>query len=257
MKETINYAFMDKVLNEKIVITGHRGYSAKYPENTLLSFYEALTRNVDMLEMDLNLTKDKVLVVCHDNTVDRTTNGSGYIHDLTLAEIKGLDAGGFKNRQFYGLKIPTFEEFLDLVDKWPNILLNVEIKEKTYETVDAAMKILKNHNIINHCVFTCFDALIVEYINDKYGYRTQGFLGSVMHNFHEGSDGTYSKMFAVGLEMKLLTEENIKVIKDNNLQYWAYCADTKEEVLKCQEKKSNLITCNEILPALEIIKHKL
>ena len=64
-----------------IVVAGHRGYRAKYPENTLVSFSKALELGVDMIEFDLNLTKDKRLVVIHDQKVDRTTDGTGFVRD--------------------------------------------------------------------------------------------------------------------------------------------------------------------------------
>ena len=79
----------------EILVAGHRGMKTYFPENTLLSFAKALELKVDMLEFDLNLTKDKQVVVIHDNTLDRTTDGTGLVHDYTLAEIKQLDAGSW------------------------------------------------------------------------------------------------------------------------------------------------------------------
>ena len=71
----------------------HRGFSSRYPENTLLSFHKALELGVTNVELDLQLTFDGHLIVMHDLTVDRTTNGSGTVSDLTLNEIRELDAG--------------------------------------------------------------------------------------------------------------------------------------------------------------------
>ena len=71
----------------------HRGASGNYPENTLLAFQKALEIGVDEIELDLYLTKDDHLIIMHDSTVDRTTDGTGAISDLTLAEVKALDAG--------------------------------------------------------------------------------------------------------------------------------------------------------------------
>ncbi len=85
----------------------HRGQSAHLPENTLAAFREAAELGADWLEMDVQMTRDGALVVIHDETVDRTTNGSGRVADLTLAEIRALDAGN-------GQQVPTFEEVLNL-----------------------------------------------------------------------------------------------------------------------------------------------
>ena len=93
----------------------HRGASGSCPENTLTAFQKALEIGVDEIELDLHSTKDGRLVVMHDAAVDRTTNGTGAIGELTLAEIKSLDAGiGFGER-FRGERVPTWEEALDLL----------------------------------------------------------------------------------------------------------------------------------------------
>ena len=88
----------------------HRGFSSQYPENTLLSFQKAIDLGVGLLELDLQLTRDGHLIVLHDKTVDRTTDGSGQAVDLTLDEIKRLDAGGWLAPEFAGQRIPTFME---------------------------------------------------------------------------------------------------------------------------------------------------
>ena len=90
-----------RVLNrDEILVAGHRGMKALYPENTLLSMREALLHGVDMIETDLNLTKDKEVVVMHDNTVDRTTNGTGFIRDMTLEEFRRLNGIPFVPQKF-------------------------------------------------------------------------------------------------------------------------------------------------------------
>lgn len=87
---------------------GHRGVMGVEPENTLRSFRRAEQAGLDQIELDLHLSKDGALVVMHDATVDRTTDGSGLVRDLTLDEIRGLDAG-------LGERVPVFEEVLDAV----------------------------------------------------------------------------------------------------------------------------------------------
>ncbi len=103
-------------------IFAHRGSKGTHPENTLASFKEAVRVGSDGIELDVHLTKDGHLVVIHDETVDRTTNGTGEIRALTLAEIKELDAGSWFNETFAGEKIPTLEEVLLLLKElgdWP------------------------------------------------------------------------------------------------------------------------------------------
>lgn len=101
-------------------IMGHRGAPADEPENTLRSFTRALAVGVAAVELDVQLTKDGRLAVIHDETLDRTTNGKGRVHDFTLAELKRLDAGR-------GEPIPSLEEVLDLVQGKAHLV--VELKQ--------------------------------------------------------------------------------------------------------------------------------
>lgn len=105
----------------------HRGASGNYPENTLLAFQKALEIGVDEIELDLYFTKDEHLIVMHDSTVDRTTDGTGKIADLTLAEIKTLDVGSWFGEHFRGERVPTWDEALDLLQG--KVHLNVHLKE--------------------------------------------------------------------------------------------------------------------------------
>ncbi|NJE30736.1 glycerophosphodiester phosphodiesterase [Thermococcus sp. 18S1] len=104
----------------KVFLLGHRGYSAKYPENTLLAFKKAVEAGADGIELDVWLTKDGEVVVIHDDTVDRTSNGSGRVKDMTLDELKSLDFGN-------GERIPTLEETFEALPE--DVLINVEIKD--------------------------------------------------------------------------------------------------------------------------------
>ncbi|WIV10490.1 glycerophosphodiester phosphodiesterase [Proteiniborus sp. MB09-C3] len=109
------------------LIIAHRGASAYAPENTMVSFMKALEMKSDGIELDAHMTKDGALVVCHDERVDRTTNGKGFIKDFTLEEIRELDAGSWFGEEFRGEKIPELREVLELI-KDSNILLNIELK---------------------------------------------------------------------------------------------------------------------------------
>lgn len=108
------------------VIMGHRGFQARYPENTLISFQAAVEAGADAIEMDVNLTRDGVPVIIHDGTVDRTTDGQGRVDQLQFKEIRELDAGRWFSPRFAGERIPTLQEVLDGFGG--KVLLNIEIK---------------------------------------------------------------------------------------------------------------------------------
>src|SRR5699024_1422223 len=99
----------------KPLIIAHRGASFYAPENTLISYKKAVEMEADAIEIDVHRSKDGHLVVCHDEKVDRTTNGIGYIRDLNLEEIKKLDAGSWFDEKYTNMKIPLLEEVLQFV----------------------------------------------------------------------------------------------------------------------------------------------
>jgi len=107
-------------------LCAHRGAMQTHPENTIPAFHAAIRAGAHMIEFDVCNTKDNEMVVLHDSSVDRTTNGKGKVADLTLAEIKKLDAGSWKAPKFAGERIPTLEEVLDLMPY--NIWLNIHFK---------------------------------------------------------------------------------------------------------------------------------
>ncbi len=111
-------------------VHAHRGGAGLAPENTLAAFRNAIALGADVLELDLHVSKDGELVVIHDPTVSRTTTGRGYVHELTVADLKRLDAGVHFHPRFAGERIPTLGEVLALVATQapPHVRLNIETK---------------------------------------------------------------------------------------------------------------------------------
>lgn len=110
-------------------LCAHRGYNFIAPENTLPAFALAVSMGADEIELDLWPSKDGDLIVCHDPKVDRTTNGSGIISEMTTKEIRQLDAGVAYSPAFKGTKLPLFEEVLDLLGG--KVIFNIHIKSPT------------------------------------------------------------------------------------------------------------------------------
>lgn len=106
----------------------HRGFSGRYPENTLLAFGKAIEAGADGIELDVHFTKDKELVVIHDETLDRTTDGTGAVADHTYSELSELDASGSYKGRFGFQKIPTLREYFELVRPVDGFITNIELK---------------------------------------------------------------------------------------------------------------------------------
>ena len=137
-----------------VMRVAHRGASAQYPENTMLAFRRAIEQGVDMLELDVHLTSDDELIVMHDTTLDRTTNGHGNIHDHSLQEIRQLNAG-------QGEKVPLLSEAIQLARE-SQIRLFVEVKGATeargIAIAEAAVQTLEADNFLSRIVLTSFSS---------------------------------------------------------------------------------------------------
>ncbi|MGP1907643.1 glycerophosphodiester phosphodiesterase [Metabacillus sp. JX24] len=114
---------------KKVENVAHRGASGYAPENTLAAFDKAVEMKADYIEIDVQQSKDGELVIIHDTTVDRTTDGSGKVKDLTYDELSKLDAGSWKGEEFTGEKIPTFDDILDRYRGKTGILIELKAPE--------------------------------------------------------------------------------------------------------------------------------
>lgn len=144
---------------------GHRGASAERPENTLASFARALELGVDMIECDLQRTADGSVVVFHDWTLERTSNGSGVVCELPLAAIRAVDAGSWRDARFAGERVPTLEETLDLV--LPAARLNLELKcrgprDEARALATASVAAVAARSAFDRVVFSSFDGVCLE-----------------------------------------------------------------------------------------------
>lgn len=147
---------------EAPLVQAHRGYSELYPENTLLAFEEAYKAGADRIETDLALTEDGVVVLMHDRTVDRTTDGSGPVHVLTLEALKQLDAGSWKDPAFADERVPTLEEAIELARAYGG-MLNLEVKTSgrpsylVRDTIEAAVALIEELEAEDLVMFSSFD----------------------------------------------------------------------------------------------------
>ena len=158
------------IKGDEFTAIAHRGASAYYPENIIESFQGAISMGADMIELDVQLTRDGEVVVFHDEKLTRCTSGKGRIADYTLVELKKLDAGSWFGKEYQGAKIPTLEEALSLCrDK---IALNIEIKtEAVDENVrngieEKSLNIVAMRGMREHIVFSSFDPRAIKHLKE-------------------------------------------------------------------------------------------
>lgn len=144
-----------------MLLIAHRGASGYAPENTMAAFRKAVAMGLSFIETDLQLSRDARFVAIHDDTVNRTTNGQGAVHDLSLAELRRLDAGSWFGNTFSGERIPTLEEILEFA-KRHDVVFYLEIKPGgSWGGEHALISALRESGEIARVVVISFDALIV------------------------------------------------------------------------------------------------
>ena len=163
----------------RILLGCHRGDRKHYPENTMSAFRSAIELGLDAIETDVRMTKDGHLVLIHDRSVTRTTNGDGSVDLMTLEELRALDAGFWKGEKHVGERIPTVEEFLELVAP-TDILINWELKEyprdhgeRAYACVDKLVEMIDRYGVAERSLINSFSQKLLQYTAEKWPGKFQ------------------------------------------------------------------------------------
>jgi glycerophosphoryl diester phosphodiesterase len=142
-----------------VEIIGHRGAAGTYPENTMVSFIACEKLGADGIELDVQLTKDGEIVVIHDETINRTTNGKGFVKDYTLAELKRFDASYKFKGQFDDCTIPTLKEVFNWA-KGNQFTINVELKNDKFEyhgLEERVINLIRSYEFEKRIVLSSFN----------------------------------------------------------------------------------------------------
>ncbi len=141
-----------------IEITGHRGAAGLAPENTLAAIKAGLAQNVNRIEIDVHQTKDNQIVVLHDPTIDRTTNGKGYIKDMTFREIRKYSAGAWFDEKFNDEKIPSLDEVLKLISGKATLVIEIKAFDNYYQGIEKrVINIIHKHHANDWVAVCSFD----------------------------------------------------------------------------------------------------
>lgn len=233
-------------MRKEVRVVAHRGLSGTYPENTLLAFRQALAIRADVIEFDVHLTRDGELVVVHDDTVDRTSNGQGRVGDLSLAELKALDFGSWKSPAFAGEQIPTLDETLDtILGPRPDMSFCLEVKENCVDTARRSLAVLQERNLLGQCTMISFHANLLHLLKEwDPRVRAQGFPEGVAKSYLPGPNGTDSILSRVGIPFKLLTPELVAYYNRLGVEIDTWIIDTEETLDKALALDIFSITSN-------------
>lgn len=232
-------------MNSFPMVIAHRGASSIAPENTLPAFKKAIEMGCDGIELDVHPSKDGYVMVIHDAILDRTTNGSGFVNNHTLAQLKTLDASKPFLRQFLGTKIPTLEEVFNLVIP-TNIKVTIELKGNYADLPDKVVALIKKHNLKDRVTISSYNHEYLKHIKNT----TPDILTEV--DYYVVFEDIIK--FAHKLKVDILCGEykyvermsrlNIKRIKRNNLKLIAYTVDNQEIMAKLISKGVDGIVTN-------------
>jgi glycerophosphoryl diester phosphodiesterase len=157
-------------MSSKFSVVAHRGYSSQAPENTLAAFERAIESGSDMIEIDITLSEDGHFIVIHDDTLDRTTDGRGFVAHHSLEQIKRLDAGSWHSVEFAGQKLLTINEVLEKIA--PRIGLNIEIKplftltavSKLLVAIHKLVEDVESSGLTDTILFSSFNFFVLEHL---------------------------------------------------------------------------------------------
>ena len=160
-------------------IIAHRGANRKAPQNTLPAFRQAIADGADGFETDVHLTKDGVPVICHNYTIDKTSDGTGAISSYTLAELKHFDFGSYFSEEFRGTPLPTLDEFLTLVAPSDAKIINIELKcpqGRIFELVSKTILAIRRFGVLDRVIISSFSPAILKTVKDIEPRCKTGFL---------------------------------------------------------------------------------
>jgi len=220
-------------------IWGHRGFSGRYPENTLLAFERALEMGVDGIELDVHRLADGQIVVMHDATAVRTTGVRRQLVDMNQEDVKQLDAGIWKGEQFSGQKVPVLDEVFRMLEKFPQATVNVEVKQQKdgevyVDLVEDVWGKVEQHGLAERCIVSSFHHVELHEASGRLRNFAYGLL------IHECLVAPWDYVSRVGAtafhpNFRTLDASVVDACHEHNLRVHAYTVNSREDAARLFE----------------------
>jgi glycerophosphoryl diester phosphodiesterase len=230
-----------------MMVVAHRGFSGVAPENTMAAFKKAVEVGSDMIELDVRLSMDGEVVVIHDESVERTTNGKGRVIDLPLDELQRLDAGSKFDSSFSKERIPTLREVLQFAHD--QIKVNIELKQGDYgrftilDLAERALREVEMAGMVGQVMFSSFDAMAIMRIMEKNQTVPVAYLynrpWSLPRQVTEGQPFPI-----LNCRKSVLTAENVSKAHQEGILVGVYTLDTEEEMERFIDLRVDAIITN-------------
>ena len=219
-----------------VFVTAHRGFSGKAPENTLAAFRAAIDAGCDMIELDVHLSRDSQVVVIHDDTLERTTNGRGNVADQTYAELKRLDAGSWFDPRFSGERIPALAEVLLMARN--KILVNIELKKgknkfpyTMEELANRTLREVDRADMSDQVLFSSFDPAAIDRISERNPLLPVALITNKPWVKPEEAGG--GKLYpTLNCRITVLNEDNIRLARAGGIRIHAWTVNAQEAMKK-------------------------
>ena len=237
----------------KFVVIAHRGASSYAPENTFAAFDLAIEMGVTHVELDVEYTSDGQIVVIHDDTVDRTTDGTGLVTDQTLEELQALDAGSSFGKEFAGERIRTLDEILTRYNG--RLHFHTEIKGRSSNLSAGTADIIRNHGMEDQVTITSFQAPRIEEMRAYAPELPTGWL------VHEVDDETIARARAMGVDQlcpkaDTVTEELVRRIRAEGFIARAWGVANEELMRQVVDAGADGMTVNFPDKLIEYLKER-
>ncbi len=230
---------------KKPKIIAHRGASLAAPENTLASINEALKLNPDRIEIDVQQTLDSIVVLMHDTTLKRTSNGFGLIKEQTFKDISKLDAGSWFSNHFTGEKIPTLEEVIKLINGKCQLIIEIKKGSDFYPDIEKhVLKLIQKQNAENWISIHSFDYNVLETVHHL----------NPDIRLHKLLLGKFKYLpFIISNKIESINIDKYPYIKEYTINY-VFANNEIIHLLKSFDKKVNVWTVNDSHVANELIQ---
>ncbi len=218
----------------------HRGYRQKYPENTLAAFQAAVAAGAQMIELDVMLSRDRKPVVIHDDTLERTTNGTGAVKDFTLEELKKLDAGSWFDPRFADQRLPELSEVLDLAGGRTRV--NIEIKAQAYEhrhppdaIENQVVAMVRKKNLQDSILISSFEIDFLVQIAAMEDPPAIALISHTQASKRIVDICAHLKVFSWHPDHKIVTQRQVDMMHAAGLKVFPYNVDTFEDFKKMMD----------------------
>lgn len=214
--------------SERFVVMAHRGASAAAPENTLIAYKKAIEMGADYAELDVRQTKDGVIVLMHDKTIHRTTGVKGFVWDLTLEELRKLEAGSWFGEEFRGEPVPTLQEVIRLAKGQMKLNIEVKISENEPGIAQKVVDIVRSEDFSMDCIITSFDLVTIKTFNRIAPDLETGLIFEKEYQT-DVFEGTWDVLCS---NHELVDAEFVRRAKENGKKIYVWTVNEKEEMLR-------------------------